>query len=177
MSTDESRHDVEIAPLESKGILCGFLLLGRWPKDTVEWAKFLVLAVRIAAVPGLLPTSTVYRVQDDLPEAPHPAAVGIITVAGCALGKDALMPGALADPQPHGLVVLHPPSHTIPSDPEYDTASGCVFLPGLPHLGLDHRAAWAQADVSGTVTQMVSRGGVDPYCDVDTAALATFLAA
>lgn len=175
--SEESRHDVEIAPLESKGSLCGFLLLGRWPKDTVEWAKFLVLAVRMAAVPGLLPTSTVYRVHDDLPEAPHPAAVGIITAAGRVIGKDALAPGALADPQPHGLVVLHPPSHTIPSDPEYDTASGCVYLPGLPHLGLDHRAAWAQADVDGTVTQMVSRGRVDPLGDVDTAALAAFLAA
>ena len=73
--------------------------------------------------------------------------------------------------------MLHPPSHTIPSDPEYDTASGCVYLPGLPHLGLDHRAAWAQADVDGTVTQMVSRGRVDPLGDVDTAALAAFLAA
>ena len=77
--SDESRHDVEIAPLESKGLLCGFLLLGRWPKDTVEWAKFLVLAVRMAAVPGLLPSSTVYRVHDHLPSTPHPQAVGIIT--------------------------------------------------------------------------------------------------
>lgn len=175
--SDESRHDVEIAPLESKGLLCGFLLLGRWPKDTVEWAKFLVLAVRMAAVPGLLPSSTVYRVHDHLPSTPHPQAVGIITAAGRVIGRDALAPGALADPQPHGLVVLHPPSHTIPSDPEYDTASGCVYLPGLPHLGLDHRAAWAQADVDGTVTQMVSRGRVDPLGDVDTAALAAFLAA
>lgn len=177
MNEESPRHDVEIAPLESGGTLCGFLLLGRWPTNTVEWAKFLVLAVRIAAVPGLLPASTVYAVHDDMTEKPHPQAVGIITVAGHVVGKDALRPGSLAEPRPHGVVVLHPPSHTIPSDPEFATASGCVFLPGLPHLGLDHRAAWAQAAVDGTVTQLVSRGRVDPLGDVDTAALSAFLAA
>lgn len=177
MSDEAPRHDVEIAPLESRGRLCGFLVLGRWPDNTVEWAKFLVLAVRMAAVPGLLPTSTVYAVQDDMADRPHPQAVGIITAAGQAIGKNALRPGALAQPRPHGIVMLHPPSHTIPSDPEFDTASGCVFLPGLPHLGLDHRAAWAQAAVDGTVTQLVSRGRVDPLSDADTAALSAFIAA
>ena len=56
-------------------------------------------------------------------------------------------------------------------------ASGCVFLPGLPHLGLEHRAAWVEADVEGTVTQLVSRVGIDPQGNVDTAALAMLLAA
>lgn len=176
-SEESAGQDVEIAPLESRGTLCGFLLLGRWPENTVEWAKFLALAVRMAAVPGLLPTSTVYAVHDELTDRPHPKAVGIITAAGQVVGKDALKPGALAAPRPHGLVVLHPPSHTIPSDPGFDTASGCVFLPGLPHLGLDHRAAWAQAAVDGTVTQLVSRGRIDPLTDADTAALSAFIAA
>ena len=63
------------------------------------------------------------------------------------------------------------------SVPEYEVASGCVFLPGLPHLGLDHRAAWVQADVDGTVTHLVSRSGVDPAGNADTAALALLLAA
>lgn len=177
MNEEAPRQDVEIAPLESHGQLCGFLLLGRWPHNTLEWAKFLVLAVRMAAVPGLLPTSTVYAVHDDMTEWSHPQAVGIVTAAGQAIGKDALRPGALARPRPHGIVVLHPPSHTIPSDPEFDTASGCVFLPGLPHLGLDHRAAWAQAALDGTVTQLVSRGRIDPLSDADTAALSAFIAA
>ncbi len=63
---------IEVAPLQSDGILYGFLLSGRWPQDTVEWAKFLVLAVQMAAVPGLLPLSTVFRVREELPE--HPQA-------------------------------------------------------------------------------------------------------
>ena len=73
--------------------------------------------------------------------------------------------------------MLHPPKSTLASVPEYEVASGCVFLPGIPYLGLDHRAAWVQADVDGTVTQLVSRSGVDPAGNADTAALALLLAA
>ena len=76
-----------------------------------------------------------------------------------------------------GLIVLHPPSSTLASIPEYNVASGCVFLPGLPHLGLDHRAAWVEADVDGTVTQLISKVGIDPQVNADTAALAMLLAA
>jgi hypothetical protein len=73
--------------------------------------------------------------------------------------------------------VLHPPSSTLSSLPEYEVASGCVFLPGLPHLGLDHRAAWVEADIEGTVTHLVSRAGIDPQGNADTAALAMLMAA
>ena len=61
---------IEVAPLQADGSLYGFMLIGRWPNDTVEWARFLVLAVQMAAVPGLLPTSTVFRVREELPEQP-----------------------------------------------------------------------------------------------------------
>ena len=56
-------------------------------------------------------------------------------------------------------------------------ASGCVLLPGLPHLGLEHRAAWVEAELDGTVTRLVSQVGVDPSLDPDTAVLAMLLAA
>jgi hypothetical protein len=52
-----------------------------------------------------------------------------------------------------------------------------VLLPGLPHLGLEHRAAWVEAESDGTVTSMVSRVGIDPISDPDTAILAMLLAA
>jgi hypothetical protein len=168
---------IEVAPLQSDGALYGFLLSGRWPEDTVEWAKFLVLAVQMAAVPGLLPLSTVFRVREELPDEPHAGAVGIVVAEGQLIGQHPLRPGQFADVQPPGLIVLHPPSSTLASVPEYEVASGCVFLPGLPHLGLDHRAAWVEADVEGTVTQLVSRNGVDPQSNADTAALAMLLAA
>jgi len=168
---------VEVAPLQADGKLYGFMLLGRWPQDTVEWAKFLVLAVRMAAVPGLLPISTVFRVSEDLPDEPHQGAVGLVVREGQLIGDHPLAPGQFANPQPHGLVVLHPPSSTRASVPEYEVASGCVFLPGLPYLGLDHRAAWVEADRQGTVIQLVSRSGIDPRVNPDTAALAMLLAA
>jgi hypothetical protein len=174
---DGFRSSIEVAPLQSKGALYGFLLIGRWPQDTVEWAKFLVLAVRMAAVPGLLPMSTVFRVREEVPERPQPGAVGLVIAEGSLVGDHPLAPGQFANPQPPGLVVLHPPSSTFSSVPEYEVASGCVFLPGLPHLGLEHRAAWVEADREGNVTQLVNRVGLDPQGNVDTAALALLLAA
>lgn len=163
--------------MQSHGSLYGFMLIGRWPQDTVEWAKFLVLAVQMAAVPGLLPLSTVFRVREELPDRPQPGTVGLVVAEGQLIGDHPLRPGQFADAQPPGLLVLHPPSSTLGSVPEYEVASGCVFLPGLPHLGLDHRAAWVEADVDGTVTQMISKVGIDPQGNADTAALAMLLAA
>ena len=174
---DGRPKSIEVAPMQSHGSLYGFMLIGRWPQDTVEWAKFLVLAVQMAAVPGLLPLSTVFRVREELPDRPQPGTVGLVVAEGQLIGDHPLRPGQFADAQPPGLLVLHPPSSTLGSVPDYDVASGCVFLPGLPHLGLDHRAAWVEADVDGTVTQMVSKVGIDPQGNADTAALAMLLAA
>ena len=47
----------------------------------------------------------------------------------------------------------------------------------IPHLGLEHRAAWVEADRRGNIARMVSRAGFDPNEDADTAVLALFLAA
>lgn len=176
MGTDVSR--IEVAPLQSHGELCGFLLVGRWPDSTLEWARVLTLAVRVAAVPSMLPTTTVFRVREGVPTSPPVDAVGVLLAEGRLTGSDALTPGQFADPQPPGLMVLHPPAETVPSLPEVeDVASGCVLLPGLPYLGLDHRASWVQATSGGTVTSMVSRSGVDPSDDADTAVLAMLMAA
>jgi hypothetical protein len=66
----------------------------------------------------------------------------------------------------------------VPSLPECaGAASGCVLLPGLPYLGLDHRAAWVETEADGTVTSMISRVSLDPNSDPDTAILAMLLAA
>jgi hypothetical protein len=174
---DGFRSSIEVAPLQSEGSLYGFMLIGRWPHDTVEWAKFLILAVQMAAVPGMLRASTVFRVREELPERPQANAVGLVVAEGQLLGDHPLRPGQFAQYQPPGLIVLHPPASTLSSVPEYEVASGCVYLPGLPHLGLDHRAAWVEADVEGTVTHLVSKVGIDPLGDADTAALAMLLAA
>ncbi|TAK68514.1 MAG: peptidase [Actinomycetota bacterium] len=158
--------------------LAGFVMAGRWPESTREWAQFLAVAVRIAALPGLLATTAVFRADDVLPDEPSGDVVGRVTWAGPIVGDGAAQPGQFAEPQPSALVVLHPPSETAPSTPEVlGAASGCVLLPGVPHLGLEHRAAWVEAEPDGTVTRLVSAVGVNPFADPDLAVLATLCAA
>lgn len=174
---DRGMPPVEVAPLHRGGELSGFVLIGRWPDDTLEWAQVLLLAVRVAAVPGMLRGSTVFRVAEEVPEGDVPGAVGLVLAEGPLLGAEQVRPGRFADRTPPGIAVLHPPRSTIASVPEYDSASGCLLLPGLPHIGLDHRAAWVEADAQGHVTRLASKAMVDPQSDVDTAALATFIVA
>ncbi len=157
--------------------LAGFILSGRWPESTREWTQFLAVAVRFAAMPGLLGTTTVFRAVDEVPDEPDPDAVGLVTAAGPVLGDGAPRPGQFADPQPPAILVLHPPAETSPSTPEAEgVASGCLLLPGVPHLGLEHRAGWVEAEANGTVTRLVSRVGVEVFEDPDLAVLATLCA-
>jgi len=169
---------IGIAPFHSGGTLHGFVISGRWPNTTKEWAHLLVLAVRVATVPGLLSTSTVFGAREELPEDPEPGTVGLVVAEGPVIGAAAVGPGRFAGCLPPALLMLHPPSETRPSLPEcVGAASGCLLLPGLPHLGLEHRAAWVETEADGTVTSMISRVGVDPIRDPDTAVLAMLLAA
>lgn len=173
-----SRPRVEIAPFHSDGALKGFVVCGRWPDSTKEWTQLLTAAVRVASVPGLLTTTTIFGVREELPDEPRPGTVGLVLAEGTVVGDSAVLPGRFADRQPPALMMLHPPSETTPSLPECSgAASGCVLLPGIPHLGLGHRAAWVEADGDGTVTGMVSRVGIDPISHPDTAILAMLLAA
>ncbi|MDT5066924.1 MAG: hypothetical protein QOK02_3079 [Mycobacterium sp.] len=168
---------VQVAPFHSGGSLKGFVVSGRWPDSTKEWAQLLMVAVRVASLPGLLATTTIFGVREELPDQPAPGTVGLVLAEGTVVGESAVPPGYFARTPP-ALLMLHPPSETMPSLPECSgAASGCVLLPGLPHLGLEHRAAWVEAELDGTVTSMVSRVGVDPISHPDTAILAMLLAA
>lgn len=170
---------VEIAPFHGPDFtIAGFVIHGRWPSSTREWTAFLALAVGIAAQPGRLRTSAIFHAVEALPEQADPTAVGLVMCAGPAIGERAPRPGDLAEPPPPALLVLHPPAQTRPSTPEIEiAASGAVLLPGMPHLGLDHRAGWAEAEPDGTVTKLLSRIGVNPDEDPDLAVLAQFCAA
>jgi hypothetical protein len=177
--SDLGPRRVHVAPLQrGDGGLGGFLVGGRWPDTTREWAQVLLLAVRLAAVPGMVSTTVVFHAVDRMPPTDHPDAVGLIALSGPVVGVGAPGPGALANPVPTAVLLLHPPGESRPSLPEAaGTASGCVLLPGLPHLGLEHRAAWVEAEADGTVTQLMSRVDVDPARHPDTAVLAMLLAA
>lgn len=169
---------VGVAPFHAEGRLHGFVISGRWPNTTKEWAQLLVLAVRVATLPGVLTTSTVFGVREELPDNPQPGTVGLVIAEGPVLGDAGVKPGQFGAKVPPALLMLHPPSETHPTLPECSgAASGCVLLPGIPWLGLDHRAAWVEAESDGTVTSMISRVGLDPISDPDTAILAMLLAA
>lgn len=170
---------IEAAPYHRRDrSLAGFILSGRWPDTTREWAQFLALAVRIVAVPGNLVTTAIFRAREDVPDNPQPGTIGMITNEGAILSADGPKPGQFARPQPSALLVLHPPGETASSTPDSQgAASGCLLLPGIPHLGLDHRAAWVEADADGVVTRLISAGDVNPFSDPDLAVLATLLAA
>ena len=173
------RDHVEVSPFHRRDLsLAGFLLHRRWPDTTLEWSQVLALAVRVAAVPGVLATTTVFRASDEAPDVGQAPAVGVMASAGPVLGEDAPEPGSLARPRPSALFVLHPPAETRPSLPEADgAASGALWLPGIPELGLEHRAVWVEAEADGTVTRLVSAVDVDPWQDADLAVLATLVAA
>jgi hypothetical protein len=156
--------------------LGGFVLSGRWPNSTREWAQVLLLAVRLAAVPGFVPTTSLFLAVDDLPDEPAHGSVGLLTLQGPLVGELTPRPGSIEAPP--ALFVLHPPEETRPSVPEAEgAASGCLLLPGLPHLGIEHRAAWVEAESDGTLSTFVSRIGVDPASDPDLAVMVALLAA
>jgi len=170
---------VQVSPFHRSDFsLAGLLVHGRWPDNVAEWSQVLVLSVRIAAVPGTVPTSEVFRARDDLDVAAVGEPVGALICEGPALGEDAPGPGQFSGSVPPALMVLHPPNETIPDLEEDDgAASGCLFLPGIPELGLEHRATWVQADSEGKVSKLLSAGPVDPMQDPDLAVLSSFLAA
>ena len=73
--------------------------------------------------------------------------VGIVTDEGPVLADTGPKPGQFVHPQPPALFVLHPPTENLSASADGNpAASGCVLLPGIPHLGLEHRAAWVEAE-------------------------------
>lgn len=173
-----ANEGIQVSPFHRADLsLAGLLLHGRWPSSMREWTQVLTLAVRIAAVPGTVPITEVFRAKDaDEVQAPADT-VGVVAYEGPAIGAGAPGPGAFATSMPAALMVLHPPSETVRHFSEDEgAASGCLLLPGLPELGLEHRASWVHADADGTVSRLLSTGSVDPMSDPDLAVLVTLLA-
>ncbi|MEP9393899.1 MULTISPECIES: peptidase [Gordonia] len=168
---------IGLTPVHQEGELNGILISGRWPESTLEWTQTLVASVRIACRPGFLPTTTIFGVVEEHPDDADTETVGMMVAVGNVVDDSFLEAGRFLT-NPPALFMLHPPSRTRPSLPECaDVASGCVLLPGLPELGLEHRAGWAEAEADGTVVTLRNKVGIDPNADPDTAVLAMLLAA
>ncbi|MDT5200339.1 MAG: hypothetical protein QOH34_1861, partial [Mycobacterium sp.] len=91
-----SGRPIEVAPFHSRGALKGFVISGRWPDSTKEWAQLLMVAVRVASLPGLLNTTTVFGAREELPDAPAPGTVGLVLAEGPVVGESAVRPGYFA---------------------------------------------------------------------------------
>lgn len=128
METTGSGRAIEVAPFHSHGALHGFVVFGRWPDSTKEWAQLLSIAVRVASMPGLLATTTVFGTREELPDNPGPGTVGLLLAEGTVSGESAIAPGYFAGHQPSALLMLHPPSETI-------------LTAGMPRRGVGLRTA------------------------------------
>jgi hypothetical protein len=95
-----SGRAIEIAPFHSRGSLKGFVVSGRWPDSTKEWAQLLIVAVRVASLPGLLSTTTIFGAREELPDEPVPGTVGLVVAEGTVVGESAVPPGHFAEHQP-----------------------------------------------------------------------------
>lgn len=91
---------IGVSPFHSRGALKGFVISGRWPDSTKEWAQLLMVAVRVASLPGLLSTTTVFGAREELPDEPEPGTVGLVLAEGTVFGESAIQPGYFADHQP-----------------------------------------------------------------------------
>src|SRR5262245_24539346 len=77
-----SGRPIEVAPFHSHCSLKGFVISGRWPDSTKEWAQLLIVAVRVASLPGLLATTTIFGAREELPESSEPGTVGLVMAEG-----------------------------------------------------------------------------------------------
>src|ERR1700750_3516641 len=102
-----SGRAIEIAPLHSRGSLRGFVVSGRWPDSTNEWAQVLRVAVRVASYPGLLSTTTIFGAREELPDSPQPGTVGLVMAEGTVVGESPVPPGHFAEHPPPALLMPH----------------------------------------------------------------------
>lgn len=187
------------------GALEGFTVHDRYPRDTAEWVNLLAVVVTHAALHPVSVTRPLLFAVLDLSDAdsveafrdaePHDRQTGLVRdddsaeVSRPYLRITAL--GPVADPaaeeplrlvQPLGAAVLHPLGTTrIDDEEERDdvpgSAAGCLLLPGIPEVGLDHRAAWAAVREDGLVSRLTFTSHASPEVDPDVAYLATVMAA
>ncbi|MGD9955733.1 MAG: hypothetical protein AB7O74_07420 [Candidatus Nanopelagicales bacterium] len=187
------------------GALEGFTVHDRYPRDTTEWVNLLAVVVTHAALhPVSVPRPMLFAVLDlsDTDAVgsyretlPDDARAGLVEddapteVSPPFLRITAL--GAVADPaaeeplrlvHPLGAAVLHPLGATRVDDEEErddvpGSAAGCLLLPGIPEVGLDHRAAWAAVREDGLVSRLTYTSHASPALDPDVAYLSTVMAA
>lgn len=167
--------DIRLSPFQrTDKSLAGLVVSGRWPNELREWVHLMLLLTRLATTPGLVLTSEIFAATETLPDTPAEDAVGTIMDRGPAndlerVSGDSSVPAAA--------LVLHPPGVAHESPGFHGTATGALLLPGLPHLGLAHQAAWVEVEPDGTVARLATALITSPSTDPDVVVLTHLLAA
>lgn len=152
----------------------GIRIVGTAPTRTSDWMRALVDVVTYVAVADALRVSMLYAAD---PQEKHTNDVHLVRLLPVApaldLGKTQIPTDASA------LIMLHPPGQQDFPDLEepdsHPVATGTLILPGVPQIGLDHRAAWAAVDTVGRVAHMRFTTHARMNETVDVALLATLL--
>ena len=172
-------ESIRLRPLEKDGMLSGFNLLGRYPQTTSEWMMTLVSILHRVATSSTLPHSTLFAVNEQH-EMQEQVVADISELATLGADLQTCRRALLnASGSPLALLVLHPAGATPEPDLEepgaHPHATGALLLPGLPTLGLDHRAAWAAVDTTGSVQRMQFTTHAHLNETLDLAVLATLI--
>lgn len=166
--------DIRLSPFQrTDKSLAGLVVSGRWPNELREWVHLMLLLTRLATTPGLVRTSEIFAATEDLPDTPADDAVGTIMDRGPAVELDRIASSAAV---PAAALVLHPPGSAGESPGFHGTATGALLLPGLPHIGLAHQAAWVEVEPDGTVARLATALITSPSSDPDVVVLTQLLA-
>ena len=171
--------DIRLSPFQrTDKSLAGLVVSGRWPNELREWVHLMLLLTRLATTPGLVRTSEIFAATEDLPDTPTQDAVGTIMDRGPAHDIErAGQPDSANKAVPAAALVLHPPGVAHESPGFHGTATGALLLPGLPHIGLAHQAAWVEVEPDGTVARLATALITSPSTDPDVVVLTNLLAA
>ena len=97
------------------------------------------------------------------PDDPQPDAVGIITDEGRSLPTPRCSLAGSPIRSHQRCLSLHPPGeYSGSADDSHGRPPAACCCREPPHLGLEHRAAWVDAESDGTITRLVSASAVDP---------------
>lgn len=126
------------------------------PEKTSDWMRILVSVLTYVARTDIIHASMLYAAN---PGTHQNSTAAVFEPIAPTFELAAIQDQLEALPTTYtAFVLLHPPGEeTLPDldEPEsLPAATGSLLLPGIPDLGLDHRATWAGVSADGLIAYM-----------------------